>query len=129
MEQEHPALVPADESEDPEAVPPAGPQEIPIRAEQIGKLLSDKRNYHDLSLRVCAERIKTSRQRYAAIEAGESKIRFAELEELMRFFSIKPEEIWPKWGKGLPSQELITTLQVSAGQRMTIVVEGLDRSG
>lgn len=114
------------EQRHPDVAPPVDPQEFARRGKQIGELLSDRRSFYDLSLRECAERIRTSRQRYAAIEAGAAQIRFVELEELMRFFFIEPDEIWPDWGKGLASQEHVTKLQVSAGQKMTIVVEGLE---
>jgi ribosome-binding protein aMBF1 (putative translation factor) len=97
------------------------------RSQEIGRILRKKRRNKDLSLLKCAERIGTSRQRYAAIEAGKSQIRLVELEELMRYFSIAPNEIWPDLGKGSQSQEQITELQVSVGQKVTIVVKGPDR--
>lgn len=111
----------------PKDVPATDHEELEKCSQHIRSLLMNRRRYHRLSLRACAERIGTTRQRYAAIEAGTSQIRLAELEELMRFFSIEPREIWPHWGKGSHSQEHITKLQVTAGQRMTIVVEGVDR--
>lgn len=61
----------------------------------IGRLLEQVRTSRGISMAECAAAIGTTRQRYSAIERGESFIAAVELEMLMDFLRISPEEIRP----------------------------------
>ena len=112
--------------ENPLLLPPVDDQAILDRGYEIGRILQEKRTSYKLSLRECAKRISVSRQHYADIEAGRARIKLVELEELMRFLFIKPESVWPEWGNIFTRRKATATVQVPAGQRVIIVVEGVE---
>lgn len=104
---------------------PIDPKEYVARKKEIGRLLRHRRLRQGFNLRQCAEHIGTSRQRYSAIEAGESPIHLVEFERLMKLLILQPNEIWPDWGKEVEGEK-VTTLQVETGRNLTIVVEATD---
>jgi transcriptional regulator with XRE-family HTH domain len=112
---------------EPESVPSKDPKKYVARKKEIGRLLRHRRLRQGLNLRQCAEHIGTSRQRYSAIEAGESPIHLVEFERLMKLLILQPNEIWPDWGKEVEGEKQVTKLQVETGRNLTIVVEALDR--
>lgn len=65
------------------------------RSRQIGEVLTKARKKAGRSLREVAEQIGTSRQRYALIEAGQGFIAAVELEVVIRYLDISPEEVLP----------------------------------
>jgi transcriptional regulator with XRE-family HTH domain len=110
---------------EPESVPSKDPKKYVARKKEIGRLLRHRRLGQGLNLLQCAEHIGTSRQRYSAIEAGKSPIHLVEFEELIKLLTIKPNEIWPDWGKEVEGEK-VTKLHVETGRNLTIVVEALD---
>lgn len=70
-------------------------EELYQRSRQIGEVLAKARKRAGKSLREVAEQIGTSRQRYALIEAGQAFIAAVELEVVIRFLGISPQEVLP----------------------------------
>jgi transcriptional regulator with XRE-family HTH domain len=67
---------------------------------EIGQMLEQARTSKGLLMAECASVIGTTRQRYGAIERGESFVTAVELELLLRFLDIRHEEVWPEQAKG-----------------------------
>jgi transcriptional regulator with XRE-family HTH domain len=96
--------------------------ELNHRAQEIGRVLFRARSRAEKSLRECAEQIGTSRQRYANIERGKVYVGAVELEALMRYLEIRPEEIWPEDLFAMIRGEREIAVNVAPGEILNIKV-------
>jgi transcriptional regulator with XRE-family HTH domain len=80
------------------------------RNAEIGRLLAEARTSRNVPMAHCASVIGITRQRYSAIERGESFVTAVELEVLMRFLHLPQEEVWPPQGDERKIRRLPVTL-------------------
>src|SRR5437879_4790393 len=89
------------------------------RNRELGALLLAAREKQQRTVSECAALLGTSRRRYRAIEQGATPIFAAELEALVRFLELPPEQAW---GPVLPRLELgRVTIQARPGQTLQFV--------
>lgn len=75
-------------------------QALKQRNIEMGQVLAQARTSKGLLMADCASVIGTTRQRYGAIERGESFVTAVELELLMRHLNIPQHVMWPSDDEG-----------------------------
>lgn len=86
---------------------------------EIGQMLEQARTSKGLLMAECASVIGTTRQRYGAIERGESFVTAVELELLMRHLDIPMDAIW---SGEVDSQRKIRRLPITVSPDETLFV-------
>lgn len=67
---------------------------IQDRNREMGHILQEARCRKNITVKICAQLIGTSRRRYSAMECGEAIIGAAELEVLIDFLEIPRHRFW-----------------------------------
>jgi transcriptional regulator with XRE-family HTH domain len=89
---------------------------------EIGQMLEQARTSKGLLMAECASVIGTTRQRYSAIERGESFVTAVELELLMQHLHIPQHVMWPGDGEdGRRIRRLPVT--VSPDETLYVIVD------
>jgi transcriptional regulator with XRE-family HTH domain len=91
------------------------------RNAEIGRLLAEARTSRNILMTDCASVIGSTRQRYSAIERGESYVTAVELEELTRFLHLPLEEVLPPQGDERKIRRLPVT--VSGDETLYLIVD------
>lgn len=90
------------------------------RNREMGRLLQEARTRKRIPAAACAEKVGTSRRRYADMEDGTALIGAAELAVLSEFLEIPVQRIWPgACGVGGGQQVVV---QAQRGETLQITV-------
>lgn len=90
------------------------------RNRELGTILASARRRYGKSLSECAAYIATSRSRYTAIEHGDTPIQAAELELLLDYLNIPPEQVWPALAP-ITGPQVVVTLE--PGEVINVLVK------